>query len=144
MSITAQKMWLSALTILLFGGISMANDSAPLKPCKDSPNCASSLDERPSFKVTPLSFAGDASEALKKVKDVLLQQDRTRLVEESDGYLHVEFKSLIFRFVDDLEVWIDDSEKLIHFRSASRVGYSDFGVNKKRILEIQEKLKSQL
>ncbi len=58
------------------------------------------------------------------------------LVEKSPNYLRAEYKSSVFKFVDDVEFYIDDNQKLIHLRSASRSGYYDFGVNKKRMSEI--------
>ncbi len=57
---------------------------------------------------------------------------RSRIVISEKLYLHVEFTSAFFRFVDDVEFLLDDEKKLIHVRSASRVGNSDFGVNRKR------------
>ena len=62
---------------------------------------------------------------------------RTKLVEEEDAYLHYEFTSLLLRFVDDVEFVLDDETKTIHFRSASRTGYGDFGVNRQRMEEIR-------
>ncbi len=62
---------------------------------------------------------------------------RTKLVEEDESYLHFEFTSLIMRFVDDVEFLFDDESKTIHFRSASRTGYGDLGVNRRRMEEIR-------
>ena len=60
---------------------------------------------------------------------------RTQLLTNTDKFLHVEFTSKVFRFVDDVEFYFDELG-VIHFRSASRVGYSDMGVNKSRMEEI--------
>ncbi len=62
---------------------------------------------------------------------------RTRLVEEDESYLHYEFTSLLLRFVDDVEFLFDDETKTIHFRSASRTGYSDLGVNRRRMEQVR-------
>jgi uncharacterized protein (DUF1499 family) len=62
---------------------------------------------------------------------------RTRLVEEDESYLHYEFTSLLLRFVDDVEFVFDDEAKIIHFRSASRTGYSDLGVNRARMEQVR-------
>jgi uncharacterized protein (DUF1499 family) len=51
----------------------------------------------------------------------------------------VEFRSALFRFVDDVEFVLDDSARVIHFRSASRAGYYDFGVNRRRMQEISDR-----
>jgi len=56
---------------------------------------------------------------------------------ENDNYLAATFSSSIFRFVDDLEIRFDADRKMIHMRSASRVGYSDRGINKKRIERVK-------
>ena len=61
---------------------------------------------------------------------------RTRIITDSENYIHIEFKTAVFKFVDDVEFYFDDSEKLIHFRSAARLGYSDMGVNRKRMENI--------
>ena len=70
---------------------------------------------------------------------VINEMPRTKIVAQTGDYLYVEFTSLIFRFVDDVEFLVDHAENVIHFRSASRVGYSDLGANKKRMLNIKER-----
>ena len=62
---------------------------------------------------------------------------RTKLVEEDESYLHYEFTSLMLRFVDDVEFVFDDESKTIHFRSASRTGYGDLGVNRSRMEQVR-------
>ncbi|GAB1722476.1 MAG: hypothetical protein NTNFB01_13720 [Nitrospira sp.] len=79
------------------------------------------------------SLAG-AKEALKTIVGLL---PRTKLVEETERYLHYEFTSFLLRFVDDVEFVFDEGSKLIQFRSASRTGYSDLGVNRRRMEEIR-------
>ena len=58
---------------------------------------------------------------------------RTKIVTATDNYFHVESTTLLLRFVDDFELYIDSRQNLLHFRSASRVGRSDFGTNRKRV-----------
>lgn len=84
----------------------------------------------------PIPFTLDPKEVLKVIKSVVENLPSTHLEKESINYLHYTFKSKIFRFIDDVEFLIDAEQKLIHFRSASRTGYSDMGVNKKRMTEI--------
>jgi uncharacterized protein (DUF1499 family) len=62
---------------------------------------------------------------------------RAELVQEGPAYLHYEFTSLLMRFVDDVEFLFDDETKTVHFRSASRTGYGDFGVNRRRMETIR-------
>jgi uncharacterized protein (DUF1499 family) len=68
---------------------------------------------------------------------------RTTIVTLEEDYIRAEFKSRIFGFVDDVEFWFDDEQKVIHFRSASRVGYSDLGANRKRMEKIRERFHSK-
>ena len=107
-----------------------------LKPCPESPNCVSTQTQQKSKQMDPIPFELDTKEVLKIIKGVVESLPNTRLEKESDHYLHYTFKSKIFRFIDDVEFLIDAEQKLIHFRSASRTGYSDMGVNKKRMTEI--------
>jgi uncharacterized protein (DUF1499 family) len=65
-------------------------------------------------------------------------------VEEDETYLHYECASLLLRFVDDVEFLFDEPGKTIHFRSASRVGYGDFGVNRRRMEDIRSRLQEKL
>ena len=124
-----------------------------LKPCPKSPNCVSSFASDEGHRITPFPFTGTAAESLARVKAAALSFPRTRVVEEAPGYVHLTFTSAIFRFVDDVEFRIDEAAGLVHVefeadeatktmqvRSASRVGRSDFGVNRKRIEAIRERL----
>ncbi len=104
-----------------------------LAPCPESPNCVSSLAERESQRVAPLLVPGPVDEAMKRVARVIEAMPRARIVTFDDGYLHAEFSSLLFRFVDDLELVHDDSVPGFQIRSASRAGYSDMGANRKRV-----------
>jgi len=107
-----------------------------LKPCPESPNCVSTQTQQKSKQMDPIPFELDPKEVLKIIKSVVENLPNTHLEKESLNYLHYTFKSAIFRFTDDVEFLIDAEQKLLHFRSASRTGYSDMGVNKKRMTEI--------
>jgi uncharacterized protein (DUF1499 family) len=67
---------------------------------------------------------------------------RTTIVDDSGQYLHAECRSAVFRFVDDLELHLRPDEGAIAVRSASRLGYSDFGVNRGRVETLRRKLVS--
>jgi len=104
-----------------------------LAPCPTSPNCVSSQADDEKHRVAPLSLAGTPAETMRRITSVLVETPRVSIITRTDNYLHAEFRSALFRFVDDVEVYIDEDEGAIHFRSASRTGYSDFGVNRKRV-----------
>jgi uncharacterized protein (DUF1499 family) len=109
-----------------------------LVPCPDKPNCVCSQDEDERHAIAPLHYTGSATEAVGRLKKVLAAQPRTRIVTAHEEYLHAECTSRLFRFVDDVEFLIDDARKVIHFRSASRAGRSDMGVNRERMESIRK------
>ncbi len=110
-----------------------------LHPCPDAPNCVSTLakDEDKQHAIDPIRYYGSWQTAKSKLLAVINTMPRTTIVENAGTYLHVEFRSLVFRFVDDAEFLFDDRVKLIHFRSAARLGYSDLDVNRRRIERIR-------
>ena len=110
-----------------------------LHPCPNSPNCVSSQSDQVDKKVDPLKYEGDYVSAKERLKSVIATVPRMTIVKEEDKYLHTEATTFFFRFVDDCEFLIDDKNKLIHVRSASRVGHSDLGVNRKRVEDIRAK-----
>ena len=71
--------------------------------------------------------------------EVLFSLKRTRVVTIEEKYVHAESVSDVFRFVDDLEFFFDDRQKVIHVKSASRTGYSDLGVNRRRIEKVRKR-----
>lgn len=107
-------------------------------PCPSSPNCVCSQDPDQSHKIEPLSYKGSAQEARTRLLGVIQGMKRAKVITVQDFYLHAEFTSLIFRFVDDAEFFIDDAQKVIHMRSAARLGHSDLGVNRKRMETIRQ------
>ena len=104
-----------------------------LSPCPDSPNCVGSQDADDAHAVAPLKFTGALADARTALKQIVIGMPRTKLVAEEERYLRFECRSAVFRFVDDLEFCFDESERVIHVRSASRVGHSDLGVNRRRV-----------
>ncbi len=108
-----------------------------LSPCPSSPNCVSTLSTDEGHAIAPFLYTKPRAEAKEALKAVINSLSRTTLVEEDESYLHYQFTSLLLRFVDDVEFLFDDDTKTIHFRSASRMGYSDLGVNRRRMEEIR-------
>jgi len=81
----------------------------------------------------PIPFQGSAADALARLQTVLSQRPHVAIVSATGDYLHAEFTSQVFRFVDDVEFLIDEPAHVIHFRSASRIGRSDLGANRARM-----------
>jgi len=85
----------------------------------------------------PIPYKGTLDQARARMLQVLRDHPRTRIVQEEPDYLKAECRSRIFRFVDDVELLFDDGSKQIHFRSASRLGRKDFGVNRERMDQLR-------
>ncbi len=118
---------------------SRSKTSADLAPCPDSPNCVSTKSKDPDRAMPPLPYIKSGKESMERLIEIVRNMNRATIVSSTPSYLHVEFRSALFRFVDDVEFVLDDSARLIHFRSASRAGYYDFGVNRKRMKEISDR-----
>lgn len=113
-----------------------------LAACKRTPNCVSSQADPADavHYVPPIPFSGNSQEAIAEARATVEGMDRVRVIREMPGYLYVEFRSRLMRFVDDLEFVFDENAQLLHVRSASRLGRRDFGVNRARVEAIRSTL----
>ncbi len=112
-------------------------NSGRLSPCPSSPNCVSSQSSDPKHAVEPLRYSGSRDDARQRMLAVLNSLKRVRIVQSENDYVHAEFRSRLFGFIDDVELYFAEEDGLIHVRSASRVGYSDLGANRKRVERIR-------
>ena len=112
-----------------------------LEPCPQSPNCVVSQNGDAKHSIDPITYNTDRESAKKTLLKVLTVVPRTTVVEQAENYIHALAKSRIFKFVDDVEFYFPNDEKVIHLRSASRLGESDLGVNRRRMEQIRLALK---
>ena len=110
-----------------------------LLPCPESPNCVSSRGPVDEHYVQPLRYTGNKDAAYQRLVTLIESQQRARIVVREADYLIAEFRSAILRFVDDVEFLFSADQGVIDVRSASRVGYYDFGVNRRRIEDIRDR-----
>ncbi|MCI0428730.1 MAG: DUF1499 domain-containing protein [Nitrospiraceae bacterium] len=115
-----------------------------LAPCPSSPNCVSTQAPDKDHAIAPFRYRKSRAEAKEALKEIIRSLPRTKHVEEDESYLHYEFASLLLRFVDDVEFLFDDETKTIHFRSASRTGYGDLGVNRQRMEQVRALIAEKL
>jgi len=115
-----------------------------LPPCPASPNCVSTQAQDEGHAIAPFRYQKGRAEAKEALKAMVRLLPRTALVAEDEDYLHYEFTSLLLRFIDDVEFVFDEEAKTIHFRSASRTGYGDLGVNRRRMEEIRTLIEGKL
>lgn len=109
-------------------------------PCPESPNCVSTQapESDKEHYMAPIPYNGDRSEAMATLKAVVNEMPRTEILLSEEEYLHAAFTSFIFRFTDDVEFYLPLELPEIRFRSASRIGYSDLGANRKRMQQIRK------
>jgi len=106
---------------------------ARLAPCPPSPNCVSSDAGDDAHRVAALAVVGNPADFFRAARDAVARLPRTRIVAETPEYLHAECRSALFRFVDDLELHLRARDGVVAVRSASRLGHSDLGVNRRRV-----------
>lgn len=139
------------IVILVVGVVTMRvieNNTAPklgvqngeLTPLGSRPNSVSTQTDQKAKLVSTISFDIDPKQQMNKIQKVVESMPGAKIKQQNEDYLYAVFTSSLMRFKDDVEVYIDKDEKLVHFRSASRVGYSDLGVNRKRYEEFSERL----
>lgn len=104
-----------------------------LAPCPASPNCLSSDDHDSAHKTPPFQLEKPAAIVWKIVRELVANLPCTQIINETSDYFHAECRSSVFGFVDDLELHLRPSARVIAVRSAARLGYSDFGVNRRRV-----------
>jgi uncharacterized protein (DUF1499 family) len=109
--------------------------------CKPTPNCVSSQADPAdqSHYVEPIAYSGTMQELRRAVESMT----RATVIREEGNYLYAEYKSALMGYVDDVELLLDEKARLVQVRSASRLGRSDFGVNRKRIEELRTLIGSQ-
>ena len=113
-----------------------------LAPCPNSPNCVVSQGGDNRHHIDPIAYEGEKPAAVELMQQVVQELPGTRIAVQTDDYLHVEFRSKIMGFVDDAEFFFPDAA-VIHMRSASRLGYFDFGANRKRLETIRHRFQKR-
>lgn len=102
-----------------------------LRPCPPTPNCVATRDAAQLMPTLPMR--GDATATLGRLGRIIATQPRATIVERRHDYLRAEFRSRLFRFADDVEFQVVETDGVVHFRSASRIGRGDLGVNRARM-----------
>ncbi len=109
-----------------------------LKAPSKKPNSVSSQASGGYAKIEPLACGADPAATWDKLK--ALVADEASIIKSSDDYLYAEYTSPLMGYVDDVEFLLQAEQGIIHLRSASRLGYSDMGANRKRIESLRSRL----
>ncbi len=136
------------IILMVFVALARLSQSTPrlglqqgkLRPCPSTPNCVCSEND-PQWMI---KYTRDDHEHVWQLFTEAVIHMGGRVEEDHIDYLHAEFVSRVFGFVDDLEARQDEGNKVIHLRSASRMGYSDMGVNQKRLAQLIATTQSKL
>jgi uncharacterized protein (DUF1499 family) len=118
-----------------------------LKPPSSTPNSVTSQaalypdhPQQSYASIPPLTVHGDGESTLTLIKNIIETTAGAEIIESKADYLYAQFTTPIMKFVDDTEFWYEPTQDLIHVRSASRLGKSDLGTNRKRIETIRKQL----
>lgn len=117
-----------------------------LDPCPSSPNCVCSHEDPADTQhyIAPIAYDGAAAAALDAIAAVVGASKGATIAKRTDDRLDAVFVTRIFRFKDDVSFLVDSDDKKIHLRSASRVGHSDLGANRKRMAALIPQIKAKL
>lgn len=140
LALTVAPPAMAALFGSLFAGTMPADlgvHDGRLKACGDKPNCVSSQATDASHAIAPLAFRGEPATAMKALTAVVAAAPGATVVNAQEAYLLATFASSTMGFVDDVEFHVDGTRKVIDVRSASRLGYSDLGANRKRVEDLR-------
>ncbi len=125
------------------GGIQTSSGSEQLGDCLKKPNCQGSQSSRANQRVDALAITSDANKALPTATAAIIELGG-KVVLQQQNYLHATFKTPVMGYTDDVELLLDTDKNELHIRSASRLGKSDLGANKKRIDRIRQQLTGKL
>lgn len=111
-----------------------------LYPCPKKHYCVSTQSDKKDEVnyIEPIKYITSMEEAIIKLKNIIISFERSKLLEEDSNYLHYLFTTKLFRFKDDVEFLFDENEKMIHFKSQSRIGGYDYNTNRKRMEKIRK------
>jgi uncharacterized protein (DUF1499 family) len=149
------KVLLVIVVVVVIAGLQMlmSNNVVPknmgvknglFSPLSKSPNGVSSQSTEENYYVEPLPMKDDFTSTKKALLKAVETYGNSKVITEENNYIHVVFTTSKMKFKDDLELYINELEKVVHYRSASRVGYSDMGLNRQRynaIAELYEAIK---
>lgn len=118
--------------------VPLGHAAGRLAACPESPNCISTTSQDDAHQMLPLALDGDSERSLARLRTIVSQLPGSRLAESQGNYLHFVVRSRWLGFIDDVEFLAVPEEGTIHFRSGSRTGYSDLGVNRARMEKISQ------
>lgn len=132
---------LALVVIVMVGQMVVSNLRTPknlgvtdgrLAPMPKSPNAASSQSTEAYYQVAPLPLKGDLASTKAALLAAVKAYGGGKIIEETDTYIYIIFTTPTMKYKDDLEFYLSEEEGVVHYRSSSRIGYSDMGLNRER------------
>ena len=120
-----------------------ADGALILETCADSYKCVSSTAVNERNKIEPFTYTRSPDTVMAIIAEHLQQKASATIVDANERYLHATFSTFLFGFIDDTELLLDDNN-VLQVRSASRLGKSDLGTNRKRVEAIREMLAGKI
>lgn len=118
-------------------------DDGKLVPCPSYPNCVSTQADDEKHAIAPIPYQGSTEAARERILDIVRSMPRSEIITETHNYVYVEFTTPGFHYTDDVEFYVDEENHVIHFRSAARLPYYDWEVNRKRMEDIRATFESR-
>jgi len=112
--------------------------SGQFKPVSQKPNNVSTQAKDPVKQVDTLAGKDTPEATMAALKKTVQQYGGAAVQTETEDYLYVIFTTNLMKYHDDAEFWLDIEANEVHFRSASRAGHSDMGLNKQRYKKLAE------
>ena len=134
---------ISILSAITVRPANLGSVAGRLAECPATPNAVCTQCGDAEHWIEPFHFQCSGERALAHLERIVRRLPRSQIITVADGYLHTEFTSRLFRFVDDVEFLIEPDTCRIHFRSASRTGYYDMEVNRNRMEHIRRAFETE-
>ena len=113
------------------------SDAGQFKPLDNKPNSVSTQAEDESKRVEPLPFKSSLEDTISALEQAVQEYGGGKVTQKEAKYLRILFTTPTMKFNDDAEFYLDTDQKLVHFRSKSRAGYSDMGLNRSRYNQLK-------
>ncbi|MTT30940.1 DUF1499 domain-containing protein [Terrilactibacillus sp. BCM23-1] len=127
------------------GQVDFGVNNGQLLPCSKWPNGVSTDHRDPNRRMVPLSYKEVSMDTANSyLQDVLSTIPKTTIKVNDGHYVHVEYKTPILNLPHDAEFYFDEDKKILQFRSVSRVGIADFGMNKRWLQAVYSRLLKKL
>lgn len=121
-----------------------ANAARSIAACGWAPHCVSSINAPGSSRhVDPIMYSGSREQAQAALINAIKRDPDARIEAGDLPTLRVTYRSTV-GFVDEVTLAFGDSVGSIDVKSRSRIGFYDFGVNRRRMDALREAFNQEM